>query len=87
MHEGVGKMSKVYVLGINKFDALDGFMTSEDIKVFSTESACRTWKKKRQAEEGFKFIENQSDSEYWEFIKETLHGNYRHVFWSISGRY
>ncbi len=37
-------------------------------------------KKGRQTKENFKFIERQSAPDYWEFVKETLHGNYRHVF-------
>lgn len=82
-------MNRVYVLGINNFDALDGFMTSEDMKVFFDKHACEKWvqeETKRQAKKGFKLIEiklieSQSDPEYWEFVKETLHGNYRHVFY------
>lgn len=77
-------MNRVYVLGINNFDALDGFITSEDMKVFFDKHACEKWMQeetKRQAKKGFKLSDNQSDPEYWEFIKETLHGNYRHVFY------
>lgn len=56
-------------------------MISEDI--FFDKSAYQAWmeeEKKRRAKENFKFIEGQSELEYWEFIEKTLHGNYRHVF-------
>ena len=36
-------MNKVYTLGINNFDALDGYMTSTDIKVFFAKAACEKW--------------------------------------------
>lgn len=76
-------MTKVYTLVVNNYDALDGYMTSTDIKVFTDKVACLVWSEgeaKRQAEKGFKLTE-QSDPEYWEFVKETPHGDYRHVLY------
>lgn len=76
-------MNKVYTLGINNYDALDGFMTSEDIKIFFDKATCEKWMEeetKRQAKKGFKLEKSQSDPEFWTFVKETLHGQYRHEF-------
>lgn len=76
-------MTKVYTLGIQNFDALDGFMTSTDIKLFFDKEACKKWMDqeiKNQAKKGFK-LKQYGNPEYWEFIKETLHGNYKHVFY------
>lgn len=53
-------MNKVYTLGINNFDALDGYMTSTDIKVFFDKAACEKWIKeetKRQAKKGFNLLQ------------------------------
>lgn len=36
-------MSKVYVLLIQNYDALDGYMTSSDVEVFTDKATCKTW--------------------------------------------
>lgn len=76
-------MSKVYALVIENYDALDDYMTNLDVQVFTDKAACEKWlehEAKRQAKQGFKPFNCNSDSDHWEFSKETLHGTYRHVF-------
>lgn len=81
--KGLRIMNKVYALGINNFDALDGHITSADSKLFFDKKGCEKWIKeeaKRQSKNGFKLVPELSSPDSWVFIKETLHGDYRHEF-------
>lgn len=76
-------MSKVYVLLIQNYDALDGYMTSSDVEVFTDKVACDEWMKResqRQGKQGFKPVAHAEDPGYWEFVKEDEHGTYTHDF-------
>lgn len=77
-------MTKVYVLLIQNYDALDGYMTKNDIKVFASKEACEKWiveETKRQAEQGFKLAPSEVDPECWEFVKEEDQGTLSHEFY------
>ena len=77
-------MTKVYTLLIENYDALDGYMTSIDVKVFADKAACDKWMEQeestRQALKGFKPVAHAEDPDYWEFVKEDGHGTYTHDF-------
>ena len=76
-------MNRVYVLVIENYDALDDYMTSIDIKVFSDRTIAQKWMKHEathQALNGFKVVAGDSNSDHWEFDKETIHGSYRNIF-------
>ena len=80
-------MTKVYVLGIYNYDALDGYMTSTATKAFFNQPAFEVWMEeetKRQARKGFKLSKEESYPNFWVFVKKTLHGNYRHEFYGHS---
>lgn len=84
-------MNLVYVLLIENYDALDGYMTSIDVKLFKDEDTCIDWinqEAKKQADKDFKMKESLTNSKdgtcYWEFVKESDFGEYRHEF---SGMY
>ncbi|MDD6432314.1 MAG: hypothetical protein PUF79_04225 [Lactobacillaceae bacterium] len=77
-------MSKVYTLLIENYDALDGYMTKNDVKVFTSKEACEKWiaeETKRQAEQGFKLSQSEADPECWEFYKNSDHGALSHEFY------
>ncbi|MCR5524696.1 MAG: hypothetical protein K6F18_03425 [Lactobacillus sp.] len=81
---------KLYVAEIHNYDALDGYMTSTDVKLFFDINAFHKWlseENERQQKHGFNLNEHSEDStenSYCEFIKKTLHGNKRHA---INGYY
>ena len=84
-------MNLVYVLLIENYDALDGYTTSIDVKLFKDENTCIDWisqEAKKQADKGFKmkesFTKSNDGTGYWEFVKESDFGEYRHEF---SGMY
>lgn len=77
-------MTKVYTLLIENYDALDGYMTSIDVKVFADKAACETWieqEARHQAQQGFETTTFGRDIDYWQFDKETDRGTYRHEFY------
>lgn len=77
-------MSKVYVLLIQNYDALDGYMTSNGVEVFTDKAACDKWMEQeestRQTLKGFKPVDHAEDPGYWEFVKEDERGTYTHDF-------
>lgn len=76
-------MAKVYTLTIYNYDALDGYLTSSDIKIFKDKDTCLSWiekETKRQTKLGFK-LTDVADPECWYFVKEDLHGEFRHEFY------
>lgn len=80
-------MSKVYVLTIENYDALDDYMTTLDAKAFLDKTACEKWlekETKRQNKNGFHAVDYDTDRDHWEFNKDAIHGSYRHIF---HGRY
>lgn len=84
-------MNLVYVLLIEDYDALDGYMTSIDVKLFKDKNTCIDWinqEAKKQVDKGFKmkksFAKSKDGTGYWKFVKESDFGEYRHEF---SGMY
>lgn len=77
-------MNKVYTLLVEKYDALDGYITSIDVKTFADKKACYEWMAEeieRQAEQGFRRVPHEEDPAFWEFTKEKAQGMLSHEFY------
>ena len=77
-------MTRVYTLLIENYDALDGYITSIDVKTFASKESCDKWmaeETKRQADKGFKLSQPETDPECWEFYQNGNHGALSHEFY------